>query len=91
MNDVFSFMSRELISGKTLLPRVMERIGFKPSYVSPKQEKPDDSCSVVEEEKNLSQQTIRLKKKSKIELEGNKEVSNVYIFYLIFHFLRMIS
>lgn len=28
-------MSRELISGKTLLPRVLETIRFKPAYISP--------------------------------------------------------
>jgi hypothetical protein len=35
MSDVFSFMSREMISGKTLLPRIMEAAEFKPSYFSP--------------------------------------------------------
>jgi len=32
INDIFGFISRELISGKTLLPKVMETIGFKPTY-----------------------------------------------------------
>lgn len=35
MHDVFSFISRELIGGKTLFPKVMENIGFKPSHHDP--------------------------------------------------------
>lgn len=35
MQDVFSFLSREIIGGKTLFPKIMAKIGFIPTYVTP--------------------------------------------------------